>query len=89
MITKLPKYIDGEASAAKLMNVALKKAEEAIQKQGGDAEDIIRCALFSLSYLAVKIATNSVHAKDTVFDPDLMYITPKTTVDYELAKLEG
>lgn len=82
-------FIDGEVAAAKLMKVALKKAEEAVQKEGGVGEDVLRRALFSVSYLAVRIATNSGHSKDTVFNPDLLPITPKNIVDYELAKLES
>lgn len=89
MQTKMPILIDGEATAAKLMKAALIKAEEAVQQQGEEPEDVFRRALFSISYLAVRMVSNSGDAKDTVFNPELLPISPKTIVDFELAKLES
>ncbi len=86
---QIPEVIDGEATAAILMNAALKKAEEDILQQGGNAEDVIRCALFSLSFLAVRIATNQFMAEKIVFSPEHLFITPKVFVDYQLEKLES
>ena len=82
-----PKQIDGEATAAKLMKVVLRKAEESVEKEGGDADDVLRSALFSLSYLAVKLATNSGNANQVVLNPYLFNIVPTTIIDSALAKL--